>query len=277
MVKIQKHLPALIYGTAWKKEKTAELIEKAILYGFRGIDTACQPKHYHEAGVGQALIRLKAHGILRESLYIQTKFTPLAGQDLASVPYDPHAPLKDQVYQSFQASLKNLGVTYVEALLLHSPLARHEETMEVWQAMEKLQMEGSVYQLGISNCYELPAFKSFYSEAHIKPSILQNRFYAQNDYDKILRSFCIQENIYYQSFWTLTANQNLLKTAILSNLALKKNISVEQIFFRYLTELNIIPLIGTCSERHMKKDLAIFDIHLTTDEMEQINTIFNHV
>ena len=39
-------MPRLIYGTAWKKEATTGLVVKAILNGFRGIDTACQPKHY---------------------------------------------------------------------------------------------------------------------------------------------------------------------------------------------------------------------------------------
>lgn len=46
-------------GTAWKKEKTTELVTKAVLTGFRGIDTACQPKHYSEALVGKALQDLK--------------------------------------------------------------------------------------------------------------------------------------------------------------------------------------------------------------------------
>lgn len=42
------HMPRLIYGTAWKKERTTDLVVKAVLAGFRGIDTACQPKHYQE-------------------------------------------------------------------------------------------------------------------------------------------------------------------------------------------------------------------------------------
>jgi hypothetical protein len=45
-------IPRLLYGTAWKKERTRELVRTAIMRGFRAIDTACQPKHYHEAGVG---------------------------------------------------------------------------------------------------------------------------------------------------------------------------------------------------------------------------------
>ena len=39
-------MPRLIYGTAWKKDATTQLVIQAVLNGFRGIDTACQPKHY---------------------------------------------------------------------------------------------------------------------------------------------------------------------------------------------------------------------------------------
>lgn len=69
-------MPSLIYGTAWKKERTADLVEQAIMYGFRGIDTACQPKHYDESLVGEALRRVRNQGITREDLFVQTKFTP---------------------------------------------------------------------------------------------------------------------------------------------------------------------------------------------------------
>ncbi|MBW1609002.1 MAG: aldo/keto reductase, partial [Deltaproteobacteria bacterium] len=74
-------MPRIIYGTAWKKDRTGDLVVKAIQTGFRGIDTACQPKHYNEALVGTALQRLKSHCIEREELFLQTKFTPLSGQD----------------------------------------------------------------------------------------------------------------------------------------------------------------------------------------------------
>lgn len=267
------HPPSLIYGTAWKKERTADLVEKAILYGFRGIDTACQPKHYNEAGVGQALQRLELEGIVRESLFLQTKFTPLAGHDPAKVPYNPNSPIREQVYQSIQSSLKNLEVDYIDALLLHSPLPRHEQTMEAWQMMEKMHQQGVVHKLGVSNCYELDCFELIFNEAVVKPTLLQNRFYAQTDYDKKLRKWCDEKNILYQSFWSLTANPNVLCHPFLSQLAASKQVTVEQIFFRFLTQQKIIPLIGTCSEKHMQEDLAIFEFTLADEEIDQIHKL----
>ncbi len=99
-------MPRIIYGTAWKKGRTADLVVKAIQAGFRGIDTACQPKHYNEPLVGAALHMLKNHGIERETLFLQTKFTSLSGQDLRQVPYDKNSPIESQVAQSFEASKK---------------------------------------------------------------------------------------------------------------------------------------------------------------------------
>ena len=50
-------MPNMIYGTAWKKENTTDLVYEALLQGFKGIDTACQPKHYREDLVGLGLLK----------------------------------------------------------------------------------------------------------------------------------------------------------------------------------------------------------------------------
>ena len=102
------HMPMLVYGTAWKKDRTADLVVRAVRAGFRAIDTACQPKHYDEPAVGEALAALADEGIGRAELWVQTKYTPYTGQDPARVPYDAHAPLEAQVDASVRASLSNL-------------------------------------------------------------------------------------------------------------------------------------------------------------------------
>jgi diketogulonate reductase-like aldo/keto reductase len=100
--------PRILYGTAWKKQRTEEWVSQAIACGFRGIDTACQPKHYYEAGVGAAVAASVRSGLERSQLYLQTKFTSLGGQDPRQVPYDPDAPLTEQVAQSIEVSAQVL-------------------------------------------------------------------------------------------------------------------------------------------------------------------------
>ena len=266
-------MPRIIYGTAWKKDSTAALVEQAIELGFRGIDTACQPKHYNEAGVGDGVAACLHRGLDRAELYLQSKFTSLNGQDPERVPYDAKASLSEQVAQSFQTSLKNLQTTYLDCLVLHSPFANQQQTLEVWQAMEQIFHSGGAKQLGISNCYDPQQFELLYRNVEVKPAIIQNRFHAETQYDRTIRDYCRQQRIIYQSFWTLTANPTVLAHATLQTLAAKYRRSVAQIFFRYLSQIDIIPLTGTTSESHMREDLAIFDFELTTAECDAVETL----
>jgi diketogulonate reductase-like aldo/keto reductase len=267
-------MPKIIYGTAWKKDRTEELVIKAIELGFRGIDTACQPKHYNEPLVGKALEKLQKMGIQRESIFLQTKFTSVNGQDPNNIPYDKNAPLETQVAQSFEVSKKNLKTKYVDSLVLHSPMGSTSLNNKVWFAMEKIYQEGGAKQLGISNCYDLKVLKDLYKNSKVKPSVVQNRFYSQSGYDKELRAFCSDNGIIYQSFWTLTANPNILGSIELKTISEKFKKTTAQVFFRFLTQIGIAPLTGTCTETHMKEDLNIFDFELSKKDMDIINKFF---
>ncbi|MDD5212177.1 MAG: aldo/keto reductase [Sulfuricurvum sp.] len=266
-------MPPLMYGTAWKKEETANLVEMAIMSGFRGIDTACQPKHYHEAGVGEALERLAGRGIARKELFVQTKFTPLSGQDPARIPYDPAAPLEMQVAQSFEASKQNLRTDYIDSFVLHSPLFPYANLQKVWGAMEDVYRSGGARRIGISNCYDLDMHKRLYSNAEIKPAVLQNRFYAENGYDIEIRSWCDDMDITYQSFWSLTANPHILGSQTLFALGRKYIKTEAQIFYRYLCHSGIVPLIGSTSKHHIDEDLAIFTFELEENEIAAISSL----
>lgn len=268
-------MPRLIYGTAWKKDKTADLVLKAVKYGFRGIDTACQPKHYHEAGVGEALQKLSDQGIPRKDLYIQTKFTSLNGQDLDNVPYDRRAPLNEQVAQSFETSKKNLSVSYVDALILHSPLETLDRSMIAWRAMEQIYNDGATKLIGISNCYDLDMLRQIYGAASIKPTILQNRFYQDTGYDHEMREWCREQKMVYQGFWTLTANPQILSSQIVQKAAQTYQKTAVQLLFHVLVNRGIVPLTGTSSDQHMKEDLEIFNFELPPTLVREIAELFH--
>lgn len=268
-------MPWLLYGTAWKKKRTADLVMQAVQLGFRGIDTACQPKHYNEPMVGQALTRLKEQGFEREALFVQTKFTPISGQDPNDIPYDPSASVETQIAQSFKTSLANLQTAYVDSLVLHSPLTPHDQLITAWRAMEAIYAAGGARQLGISNCYSLEMLSALYADAHEKPAVVQNRFYPDSGYDAQLRQWCSTHGIIYQSFWTLTANPHVLSDPTVLEMANKYGKTPAQIFFRYLNQTGIVPLTGTCSKQHMIEDLDIFDFTLSSEESAGFDGYFN--
>jgi len=267
-------VPRIIYGTAWKKERTAALVAQALSVGFRGIDTACQPKHYDEPGVGAGLARAFADGLPRSDVFVQTKFTSLSGQDPRRVPYDPRASLSEQVRQSCRASLENLGVTYLDCMVLHSPMRRFDDTLTVWREMEALVDAGTVLELGISNCYDVRTLERLCATARIAPRVVQNRFYAETNYDRPIRAACNRHDIVYQSFWTLSANPHVLAHPNVRAIAKRRGITEPQVLFRALTQLGVHPLTGTTSERHMREDLAIFDFVLDEAEVSEVATTF---
>jgi diketogulonate reductase-like aldo/keto reductase len=141
--------------------------------------------------------------------------------------------------------------------------------------MESLVDARGVRQLGISNCYQLEQLEALYDSARFKPAVVQNRFYADTGYDREIRAFCRQHGIIYQSFWTLTANPQVLAHRTLRELASRHRRTPAQILFRYLTQYNIVPLTGTRSETHMREDLAIFEFELADSERATLDALFS--
>ena len=200
-------MPTLVYGTAWKEERTEALVRQALAAGFRGIDTANQRRHYHEAGVGAGLRAALAEGVLRrEDLFLQTKFTFLRGQD-HRLPYDPAAPVAEQVAQSLTRSLQHLGVERVDSLVLHGPsVARGlgRDDWEAWGAMEALQRAGKTRLIGVSNVAP-GQVEELHASASVKPAVVQNRTLVHPRADAATRAFCRDNGLAYQGFSLLTA------------------------------------------------------------------------
>lgn len=266
-------MPNMIYGTAWKKEDTTRLVELALQSGFRAIDTACQPRHYREDLVGVALQNAyKNLGIKREDVFIQTKFTPISGQDENNMPYFSSDDILTQLEKSFVKSKENLQTDFIDSYIIHSPFAPIEDLVSVYRTMEEFVQCGQVGQIGISNCYDLDLFLYLHDTATIKPKVLQNRFYSNSNYDVNLRDFCKRKDITYQSFWSLTANPHILGSKEIESLSLKYQKSIPQIFYKFLNQIDITPLNGTTSESHMLEDLNIDSFSL---EQSEITTITN--
>ncbi|KAL3803200.1 hypothetical protein HJC23_003475 [Cyclotella cryptica] len=282
--------PTLKYGTAWKKDATSGLVYRAILSGFRHIDTACQPRHYNEAGVGEgwskaAYVDIVSHvflltfsymcytifeflcysnqskelGLSRQDIWIQTKFSGLDAHDPNNVPYDVNAPLEERVRQSLQKSLDNLQTDYLDSWVMHGPENNWDDHFKVWRTMEESVDEGKVKQLGISNFYRLEDVKWAYDNARIKPKVVQNRFYSESGHDVDIRRFCKENDIEYQSFWTLGANRGAYQHEAALEIADKYNVSPEGLFYAFCMAIGITPLDGTTSEIHMREDIELLE------------------
>jgi len=268
-------VPRFLYGTAWKEDQTRRLTEVALQQGFRGIDTANQRRHYHEAAVGQAIAAAIASGLVaREDLFLQTKFTFRPSQD-ERLPYDPEAPISTQVEQSFASSLKHLGTEAIDCYLLHGPTQRvglGSADWEAWRAMEAIFDSGRARLLGISNV-TLEQLQLLCEHARVRPRFVQNRCYAARGWDRHVRNFCTANGLVYQGFSLLTANRAELAGPELARIAKRHGRTVPQIVFRFALSVGMIPLTGTTDAGHMRADLDAFDFRLELEEVERIERL----
>jgi diketogulonate reductase-like aldo/keto reductase len=265
-------VPTFIYGTAWKQERTAGLVAQALTAGFRGIDTANQRKHYHEADVGRALLAAFSRGTLRrEDVFIQTKFTFPAAQN-HRMPYDPTAPVTQQVTQSFRSSLSHLGVDQIDSYLLHGPSqpwGLYAADIEAWQAMQTLHDTGKIRFLGVSNV-TADQLATLLRHARVRPTFVQNRCYARLGWDAAVRAICDHEGLVYQGFSLLTANVASIRRPLIHDIARRHQRTPAQIIFRFALQIGIIPLTGTTNPGHMTKDLQVYEFELTAEEVKEI-------
>jgi diketogulonate reductase-like aldo/keto reductase len=262
--------PSIIYGTAWKEDRTRALTSQAIDYGFRAFDTANQRKHYVEEAVGVAIQEALSSGIVtREELFIQTKFTYPGGQD-HRMPYDPNSDPGTQVRQSLLSSLRHLGVTRIDSYLLHGPSRRSglgPVDWETWRAMENAVDENVVGSLGISNV-RVDQLAAILNGTRIRPTFVQNRCFAAARWDEGVRTLCHAENVVYQGFSLISGNRNLLQTPYVRNIAKRHGKTAEQIIYRLAVQLGIVPLTGTTSGTHMREALDVLAFVLTEEDME---------
>ena len=267
-------IPSFMYGTAWKEEATTELVQLAVASGFKAIDTANQLIHYQEAMVGEALQALGKKGIKRDTLFLQTKFTSVDGQDHRT-PYDASADLTTQVRQSFDSSLTHLCTDYVDSYVLHAPFSRRglgEADWEVWAAMEGIYQSGKIKMIGISNV-AAGQLAQLCEQAIVKPMVVQNRCYAALGWDKEVREICQAHGIIYQGFSLLTANREVLIYPEIQKIARRLGAGPAQIIFRFAIQIGMLPLTGTTSQQHMKEDLQAEQLALSSQEIERIEKI----
>lgn len=263
-------MPRILYGTAWKEDRTADLTYQAIKSGFRGIDTANSRKHYREDLAGAGIKRAISEGLVtRRELFIQTKFTPFyPGDDPAHFPYDVHAPIERQVEQSLASSLRNLcpeggeDDAYLDALVLHAPFPRWQDTRTAFQAIQaiKAAVPSRVRMAGVSNisAAQLSALKP-----QMVPDIVQNRFYfkpGMECFDWRVRQLVEHLGIpHYQGFWILSANEQFWSgdevppyVRMLSDMA---RVTPAVAFYALVAELGVTLLDGTTRAERMLEDL----------------------
>lgn len=128
-----------------------------------------------------------------------SRYTPIKGQDATKpLPYDPSSRLETQIQDSCQKSLEQLRTSYLDCLLLHSPLDTLPRTLTAWRTLMQLQDAGKVKHIGISNVYDVAVLEAMHQDGGRMVEVVQNRWFEGNKWDKAVLDYCRRNDIQYQ-------------------------------------------------------------------------------
>ncbi|WP_339323628.1 aldo/keto reductase [Paenibacillus sp. FSL W8-0194] len=229
-------------------QEVVDSVKTAIAHGYRSIDTAAL--YGNEEGVGQAV---RESGVPREELFITTKVWN-----------------SDQGYEStlkaFETSINKLGLDYVDLYLVHWPVkGKYKDT---WRALEKLQQDGKVRSIGVSN-FHIHHLEDLMKDASVKPAVNQVELHPLLNQAE-LREYCKSQGIQIEA-WAPLAQGHLLDNEVLNTIGAKYGKSTAQVILRWDIQNEIVTIPKSVNPKRIVENADIFDFELTADEMEQIN------
>ena len=223
----------------------------ALKNGYRLIDSA--QGYMNEEAVGDAI---KESGIPREEIFITTK---LWIQD-----YSYEGAMK-----AAELSMKRLGSSYIDLLLLHQPLGGY---VMAWRGLEKMYKEGKLKAIGMANCYP-HVLVDLCETFEIKPMI--NQVEMHPFFQQQLNIDTMNEYGVVPEAWA-PFNEGLrdfFNDPILTEIGTKYNKSAAQVALRWNIQRGVVVIPKTIHEDRMKQNFDIFDFALSTEDMDQIKTM----
>ncbi len=233
------------------ERETRRVVEEAIGAGYRHIDTAAM--YYNERGVGEAV---RHSDVPREQLFVTTKIC------------EPCLTVKETV-RAAGRSMKELGLDYVDLMLLHWPTGRPKV---MWQALEGLYKDGAFRAIGVSNFYPR-AFREIAEDAEVPPAVNQcetNVFYQQRRMLEYLRPYrCALEA------WSPLAEgkHDIFKNPVLAAVGGKYGKSAAQAALKFLVQQGIAVIPKTTRAGRMRENIGLFDFTLSDEDMKEIKRL----
>ena len=276
--KLGQVIPAIGLGTfPFQGREMADIIKKAVNIGYRIFDTA--DDYRGEGGIGIAMSELQKEGICREELFIQTKISDNNAHDdepLKGIYFNPNSQfmkrhsVEELVREKIATSLRELRTSYIDSLLIHYPFP--EYMVEIWKVMIKLQKEGKVRYIGVSNFHERHIEKII-SETGFCPQI--NEVYASPIGSKSkLLDYCKSHNCQFMTYSPLMdIRYNRIPEEKFISLMQKYNKSLAQIILRWNIERGCIPLPKSKNPKRLAENFDIFNYSLDSDEVDYISSL----
>ena len=246
-------IPQLGFGVYKVPADEAEaVVSTALEVGYRHIDTA---KLYdNEEGVGRAV---RSSGIPRDELFVTTKIWN-----------DDHG--YDEALAAFDASMARLGLDVLDLLLIHWPCPSQDRYVDTWRALERLQADGRVRSIGVSN-FHVHHLHRLMAEAPVVPSINQVELHPLLPQQE-LRMFDAAHGIATEA-WSPLARGALLDDPVIGAIAARIGRTVTQVVIAWHLALGNVVIPKSVTPARIAENFDVLDIELTEDDVARITAL----
>jgi 2,5-diketo-D-gluconate reductase A len=228
---------------------TASVVQTALAAGYRHIDTAAV--YVNELGVGEGL---RASGIERGEVFVTTKLWN-ADQGF------------DAAIKGFDHSVKRLGLDYLDLYLIHWPSPRRDLYVESWRALMRLQQDGRVRSIGVSN-FGADHLERLIGESGVTPVLNQielHPYFQQRELIQVHR----QLGIATQS-WSPLGQGKALADPVIGGIAARHGRTPAQIIIRWHLDNGLIAIPKSVTPRRIAENFAVFDFKLSDADLTAI-------
>lgn len=244
-------MPILGFGVfKIPNEETEAAVTAALEAGYRSIDTAAI--YHNEEGVGRAIAK---SGIPRNELFVTTKLWT--------------QPSAENTQRAFDASLKRLGLDYVDLYLIHQPFG---DLFGEWREMEKIHEQGGARALGVSNFYS-GRLADFLMHTNVKPAV--NQIEAHPFFQRVKNQRVMENRGVQMESWGPLGQGKLgvLDNPTLVGIADSHDKSVAQVVLRWFIQRGVVSIPKSVHPDRIAENLDVFDFELSEDQMRAIATL----
>jgi 2,5-diketo-D-gluconate reductase A len=246
-------IPQLGFGVFQiKPADTAQATGEAFEIGYRHIDTA--QMYGNEKEVGEAVAK---SGLDRGELFITSKV-------------NNNQQTRDEVLASFDKSLQDLGLEYVDLMLIHWPLATVRDFTIAWKALEEVYREGRARSIGVSN-FQPHHIRRLKAETEIPPAVNQIEVHPYLSQTEV-RAFDTDNEIVTEA-WSPIAQGKVLDDPEITLVARRVERSPAQVVLRWHIQRGDVVFPKSVNPDRMRENFELFDFELSDQDMEIISSL----
>ena len=244
-------IPQLGFGVFQiPQDETQVAVTTALEAGYRLIDTA--QGYQNEEGVGAALA---ASDLTADDVFVTTKLTN------SEQGYD-------STLKAFDASMEKLRLDVLDLFLIHWPLPMFDLYTDTWKAFVRLQEEGRIRSIGVSN-FEVEHFERLAAETGVVPAVNQIELHPQFPQAE-LRAYHAEHGILTESWGPIGQGKGLLEDERIQAVATKTGKTPAQVVLRWHVQLGLVVIPKSVTPSRIAENIEIFDFALDDDDLATI-------